>query len=54
MVDRVGEAVNPTEERAGWSAGMLIAWRRGGARYMVVPSFSALKLCFEVQEGQYG
>jgi hypothetical protein len=48
----VGEAVNPREEREGQSAGMLIMWRHGGAQYVIVPSLGAMKLCFEVRDGQ--
>jgi hypothetical protein len=54
MVDRVREAMNAREERAGQSTAMLVVWRQGGARSVVIPSFGAMKLCFEVQDGQYG
>jgi hypothetical protein len=54
MVNRVGEAVNVREERVGQSAGMPVVWRWGGVRYAVVPSFGAVKLCFEVRDGRYG
>jgi hypothetical protein len=48
----VGEGMNPREEREGQSAGMLIMWRCGGVQYVIIPSFGAMKLCFEVQDGR--